>query len=223
MHCWQTAVAGLCEAGRAITGRIPLTSTDTLRLWLIAKSPATAAARTEPTVTLPLEEHIEAIYRYALRLTRRPDAAEDVTQETLLRGWRNQKKLRDPRAARLWLLRIASNVSTDHLRKSKFKVLTLESEPPCPRLLPMQSCDERESVRLALAAMDQLPPRQRHVLYLVTCEELSHDEVADVLGISLAAVKSNLSLARKEMRWRLKDVYESVCARPASEVIDHDK
>jgi DNA-directed RNA polymerase specialized sigma24 family protein len=61
------------------------------------------------------------------------------------------------------------------------------------------------------------------VLYLISCEELSQSEVADVLGISLAAVKANLSLARKEMRLRLKDVYESVCARPACEPNIHEK
>jgi RNA polymerase sigma-70 factor (ECF subfamily) len=81
--------------------------------------------------------------------------------------------------------------------------------------LPGEASDDRESVRLALAAMDELPPRQRQVLYLVTCEELSHDEVGEVLGISVAAVKSNLSLARREMRRRLKDVYEAVCGRHA--------
>lgn len=200
-----------------------MTSADTLRLWLIAKSPATAAARTEPTVTLTLEEHIEAVYRYARRLTGRPELAEDVTQETLLRGWRKRHKLHDPRAARLWLLRIATNVWNDHLRKSRVKVHSLECEPPSPGRLPSEVIDERESVRLALAAMDKLPPRQRQVLYLASCEQLSHDEVAHVLGISGAAVKSNLSLARKEMRLRLKDVYESICARPACETTDHDK
>jgi RNA polymerase sigma-70 factor (ECF subfamily) len=174
-------------------------------------------------VTLPLEQHVEAVYRYALRLTRRPDLAEDVTQEALLRGWRNRRKLRDPRAARLWLLRIATNVWTDHLRKSKTQPNSLAVDPPCPRQLPARACDERESVRLALTAMDDLPARQRHVLYLVTCEQLSHDDVANVLGISLAAVKSNLSLARREMRRRLKDVYESVCARPACKASDHDE
>jgi RNA polymerase sigma-70 factor (ECF subfamily) len=200
-----------------------LTSADTLRLWLIAKSTATAAARTEPPVTLPLEEHVEAVYRYALRLTRRPDLAEDVTQETLLRGWRNQYKLREPRAARLWLLRIVTNIWTDHLRKSNAQPNRLAVDPPCPRPLPTQACEHRENVRLALAAMDELPPRQRHVLYLITCEQLSHGEVAKVLGISLAAVKSNLSFARKEMRLRLKDVYESVCTRPIADTTNHDK
>jgi RNA polymerase sigma factor (sigma-70 family) len=68
---------------------------------------------------------------------------------------------------------------------------------------------------MVFAAMDELPPRQRQVLYLISCEQLSHSEVADVLEIGLAAVKSNLSLARREMRRKLRDVYEAVCARPA--------
>lgn len=204
-----------------------MTSADSLRLWLVARpdddrdsvarpeQPANAAARTQPTVTLPLEQHVETVYRYALRLAARPDLAEDLTQETLLRGWRNQSKLREPRAARLWLLRIATNIWTDHLRKARFQPRSLECEPPCPRSRPADAIDQRESVRLALAAMDELPPRQRQVLYLVTCEQLSHAEVADVLGIGMPAVKSNLSLARKEMRLRLKNVYKEVCGRPA--------
>jgi RNA polymerase sigma-70 factor (ECF subfamily) len=207
-----------------------LTSGDSVRLWLVAKSvddgiavdrPAgKAAARTEPTVTPTLEQHVETVYRYALRLAGRTDLAEDITQETLLRGWRRRSALREPRAARLWLLRIATNVWTDHLRKSKFRPQTLEAEPTCPRRLPIDACDDREHVRLALAAMGSLPPRQRQVLHLITCEQLSHSEVANILGIGLPAVKSNLSLARKEMRARLKGVYESVCARPPCGAIE---
>jgi RNA polymerase sigma-70 factor, ECF subfamily len=204
-----------------------LTSADALRLWILAKpaepeAPANAAARTEPTVTLPLEQHVETVYRYALRLAGRRDLAEDIAQETVLRGWRSQNRLREPRTARVWLLRIATNVWNDHLRNTRFQPRSLEAEPPCPRRLPGEASDERENVRLALAAMDELPPRQRQVLYLVTCEELSHAEVANVLEIDVKAVKSNLSLARKEMRRRLKDVYESVCARPACRVNERE-
>jgi RNA polymerase sigma factor (sigma-70 family) len=90
---------------------------------------------------------------------------------------------------------------------------TLADDPPCPRVLPTAASDERENVRLALAAMDELPPRQRQVLYLITCEEMSHTETASVLEISEAAVKANLSLARKEMRRRLKPLYDEVCGR----------
>jgi RNA polymerase sigma-70 factor (ECF subfamily) len=213
-------------------GRIPLTNADQLRLNLIAGLtnspqpaadrlvPADAAARIEPTVTQPfdaIEEHVGSVYRYALRLTRRPDLAEDLTQETLLRGWRSRQKLRDDRALRVWLFRIATNLWTDQLRRGRFCPEALDTEPTCPRILPEAASDERENVRLTLAAMDELPPRQRQVLYLVTCENMAHAEVATILEINEAAVKANLSLARKEMRQKLKDIYEAVCSRQTSE------
>jgi RNA polymerase sigma-70 factor, ECF subfamily len=179
------------------------------------QKPATAAARDEPTVTLTLEQYLDTVYRYALRLTGRPDLAEDVTQETMLRAWQNQRKLRDPHLARIWLLRIATNLWNDNLRRTRYQPRSLECEPPCPRRAAAETRDAAESVRLALAAMDELPPRQRQVIYLITVEELSHAEVAEVLDINLAAVKSNLSAARKEMRRRLKEVYESVRGRAA--------
>jgi RNA polymerase sigma-70 factor (ECF subfamily) len=170
-------------------------------------------------VTLPsidaVEQHVRTVYRYALRLAGRTDVAEDLTQETMLRAWRGRDKLRDPRLAKVWLLRIATNLWTDHLRQAKFRPRALASEPPCPRPTPAVILSDQENVRLALAAMDQLPPRQRQVLFLITCEGFTHAEVAEVLEIDIASVKANLSLARREMRRRLHDVYEQVCGRPA--------
>jgi RNA polymerase sigma-70 factor (ECF subfamily) len=209
-----------------------LTSAGRQRLWLIAgqgdcrqevvvqKLQSNApTARTEANVSPSsfdaVQQHAGSVYRYALRLAGRADLAEDLAQETLLRAWRNRDKLRDPRVARVWLLRIATNVWMDHLRKARLRPRVLESEPPCPRLTAAATVRERENVERALAAMDTLPPRQRQVLYLITCEELSHAEVAEILAIDLPAVKASLSLARKEMRQRLRDVYEQVCGRRA--------
>ncbi|HEX4412437.1 MAG TPA: sigma factor, partial [Lacipirellulaceae bacterium] len=68
----------------------------------LVRSPAATAF--EPTVTPKpfdtvsfdrIEEHVGTVYRYALRLTRHADTAEDLTQETMLRGWRNKESLRD--------------------------------------------------------------------------------------------------------------------------------
>jgi RNA polymerase sigma-70 factor (ECF subfamily) len=180
---------------------------------------APAAARTKPTVTLhpfdAVEEHVATVYRYALRLAGRADMAEDLTQETLLRAWRSRGKLRDPGVARVWLLRIATNVWTDQLRKIKLRPATLKSEPACPRPIQVERLTELENVKLALAAMNQLPPRQRQVLHLATCEGLGLPEVAEILEIEVSAVKASLSLARREMRRRLSDVYDDVCGRRA--------
>src|SRR5262249_805632 len=118
---------------------------------------------------------------------------------------------------RVWLLRIATNLWTDQLRRGRFRPTALDTEPICPRPSVTVASDDRENVRMALAAMDDLPPRQRQVLYLATCENMARSDVATVLGISESAVKANLSLARKEMRQRLKEVYEQVCGRQPSE------
>jgi RNA polymerase sigma-70 factor (ECF subfamily) len=208
-----------------------LTATRSIRLWLQADPvtdrsesddrstrAASAAGRIETTVSSTfekLEAHLGTVYRYALRLTGRPDAAEDLTQETLLRAWQHRHALRDERAARLWLLRVTQNLWTDQLRRQKRRPQVLEHEPPCPRIPVAVEQDQLEAVRLALAAMDELPPRQRQVLYLVTCEELTNAEVAGVLDMPLGAVKSNLSLARKEMRRRMKTVYDAARAKRA--------
>jgi RNA polymerase sigma-70 factor, ECF subfamily len=164
-----------------------------------------------------LEAYAGMVYRYAMRLAGRAEVAEDLTQETLLRAWRHRHRLRDERATRLWLLRVTHNLWMDQLRRQKFRTSTLDAEPACRRPGPAARGDVREAVVLALAAMDELPPRQRQVIHLSTCEGLSQSEVAGVLGIPLAAVKSSLSLARKEMRRRLKDVYEEACGRRAGE------
>ena len=208
-----------------------MTHAEPIRLWLVARSEslrptaadrhgtAPAAEQIGPTVTANsfdnIEEHVGSVYRYALRLTGRTDQAEDLAQETMLRGWRGRQQLKDARVTRVWLLRIATNIWNDELRRAKLRTQTLVEDPPCPRQLPASATDDRENVSLALAAMDELPPRQRQVLYLATCEELDNGEVGAILEISDAAVKANLSLARKEMRRRLKGIYHEACGQHA--------
>jgi RNA polymerase sigma-70 factor (ECF subfamily) len=160
-----------------------------------------------------LEVHLGTVYRYALRLTGKTELAEDLAQDTLLRAWRSRAKLRDSSVTRVWLLRIATNLWTDELRRGKFQPRTLENEPRCTKRMPEIAAQTKENIDRALAAMDELPQRQKQVLYLITCEGLSHNEVSEVLGIGVAAVKSSLSLARKEMRRQLCDIYEEVCGR----------
>jgi RNA polymerase sigma-70 factor, ECF subfamily len=150
-----------------------------------------------------LEEWVPRVYRFALRLTCDPGAAEDLTQETFLRAWRQRDRLREPRAARVWLFRITANLWRDQLRRGRSPVARAEplEDTQTSKLRPPELlvC-EREELARALQALSQLPPRQREVLYLIACEEMTAADVADVLDITTESVKANLSLARKKMR-----------------------
>lgn len=156
-----------------------------------------------------LEEFVPRVYLFALRLTRSRDEAEDLTQETFLQAWRHRARLRDPRAARAWLFSIAVNLWRSRLRRKgrSEQAAELPDEPgPRPANLPEEDLVAQEDVRRVREAIDALPARQREVVYLHACEALPLREIAGVLGISLEAVRSSLSLARKRLRRQLKDL-----------------
>jgi RNA polymerase sigma-70 factor, ECF subfamily len=149
-----------------------------------------------------LETHIPGVYRFLLRLSGDSDRAEDLTQETLLKAWKNRGQLRNAGSARVWLFRIAVNVWRDQVRRNKHRP-GLEScleEPLDKHPPPGEKLADREEIVEVLKAVEQLPPRQREVLHLSAVEEMSVSEIAEVLGISTNAVKVHLSEARKKMR-----------------------
>jgi RNA polymerase sigma-70 factor (ECF subfamily) len=156
-----------------------------------------------------VDEYLPRVYRFALRLTGSRQEAEDLTQETFLRAWRRRGHLRDPDRARVWLFTIAKNLWNDRLRRKGRRptlVEPLEEDPPSTAAAPDHDVMVREDLRRVLEAMDSLPARQREVLYLRACEELSLSEIAAVLGISSEAAKASLCEARKRLRQRFSEI-----------------
>lgn len=161
-----------------------------------------------------LEEWAPRVYRFALRLCNDPHIAEDLAQETFLRAWRHRGRLREEGALQVWLFRITANLWRDQLRRRRSPVARADSikdqgqmDLADPSTLPPERrLHGKEDLARALDAMNGLPPRQRHVLYLTACEGLSSAEIAEVLGITKDSVKANLSVARKKMRQELHDL-----------------
>jgi len=158
-----------------------------------------------------LDEYLDSVYRYALRLTRNTDQANDLTQDTMLRAWRKRSSLREPDKAKVWLLRIANNLWTDQLRRKVHEPQLLKQPPKSREPTVTKKIIQQENVAQAIAVLDQLPDRQRQVMHLITVEQLSQQAAAEILGISIAAVKASLSMARKQMREQLRDLYREVC------------
>lgn len=157
-----------------------------------------------------LEQHVPRVFGFAVRLTGSRHAAEDLTQETFLRAWRHGVGTQDADRTRVFLFQIAANLWRDQLRRKRLapeRAGPLDFEQPGSQTCPRQFAERQEQITLAMACLDELPARQREVLYLSACEGLAHTEIAEILECTLDAVKSNLSIARRKMRARLAETF----------------
>lgn len=139
-----------------------------------------------------------AVWRLARRLAATRADAEDLFQETFLRAWRGIRRFRGDAAISTWLTRILLNVAHDRRRRAR--PLPTAVAPPAPTGAdPADGLARRELLGRVLAAIDRLPRRQRECLLLKARGGLAVREVAEVLGIGEAAVKSHLLAARKKL------------------------
>ncbi len=119
--------------------------------------------------------------------------ASDLVQETFVRAWKGLRNFKGQAALSTWLYRIAVNVSLNRVSGKKAETETLdldrfvdtEAELPGARLMREERAD---AVRRAIG---ELPKKQRTTLILRTYHEMSHQEIAEILGSSVGAVKAN--------------------------------
>jgi RNA polymerase sigma-70 factor (ECF subfamily) len=145
---------------------------------------------------LIVERHRRPVYMLCYRFVSNHEDASDLSQDVFLRAYRGLRSFRGQSSLATWLYRIGVNVCLNRVSaKTALGKLTepmderqfidVHAESPSERMLK----DERGArVRAAIA---QLPRKQRATLILRTYHEMSHQEIADVLGSSVGAVKAN--------------------------------
>lgn len=158
-----------------------------------------------------LVRHQRKVYRFGLRMCRDPEDAQDVVQETLLAVARTVKDFRGASSVSTWLYTIARSFCIKKRRRSKFapaEEASLDAREPGAEALqvadPARTPDEALAGRQIEAALEQaiggLDPMYREVLVLRDVEGLTAPEVAEVMGLSVEAVKSRLHRARVAVR-----------------------
>ena len=158
-----------------------------------------------------LLEHQKNVYNLCYRMAGNPDDAMDLSQETFLRAWRCLDQYQFASAFSTWLYRLCSNICIDFLRRRRRQQtvpLTFEDADgeeqtyavPDAQPLPEEQVELELTRETLAAAMAQLLPEHRAVLQLRVVNEMSYEQIADVLDIQIGTVKSRLSRARNQLK-----------------------
>ncbi len=152
---------------------------------------------------------VEATHRdtftLAVRLTGNEEDARDVTQEAYLRAYRGLERFRGDARFSTWMYRITANCAATYLgRRNRHRhdplpevAEVIDLRPDADPQLRSDAADLRDRL---LVALDELPPKLRAVVVLRDVYELSHDAIAEELGISTTAAKVRLHRARHKLR-----------------------
>ena len=145
-----------------------------------------------------VREHGRSMFRAARALLDSDAAAEDAVGEAVLLAWQSFPRLRDPSAAKSWLLRICVNCACGQRRKTGREV-ALEG-------LEERAAPEKDGeVSYLCDAVRALPEDQRLAVLLYYYEDMPVAEIARTLGIAQGTVKSRLSRGRDRLRQMLRE------------------
>ncbi len=195
-------------------------------------TPFMLSASKEEVFRTDLEPHRRAITLHCYRMLGSFQDAEEIAQESLLRGWQRLEELRSSGATKAWLYRIATNACLDRLKGRRRRALPDQVAPPAdperplglpahqepwvepapdalldvpddPRRRPDARASARESISLAfITALQLLPPKQRAALLLVDVLGWRPREAADLLKTTEVSVNSLLQRARNKLETR---------------------
>jgi len=175
---------------------------------------ARAAAGDERAFRSLFDQHHEALFRFAYRLTGSTDAAEDITQDCFLRLIEQARFDPARGTLRQYLYGTVRNLARQRWQAADREISWDDESEDDSRPLPdaMIAAEVSDAVQ---AALDLLPPLQREAIVLFEFEELSLEEIAAVAGADVGTVKSRLHRARERLR-RLLAEYRTPVRKGAS-------
>ncbi len=165
-----------------------------------------------------LDRYGDAVVTFCYAFLRNRESAEDIGQETFLRVYRSAARYKPLAKFTTWLYRIAANLCINELKKGKLRRAISLDEPAgsdadgtriveriaSDARLPLTEAELREAHTLVEKAIERLPEDQRATIVLVEHHNLSYREIADVLGVTVSAIKMRVKRARETLRDMLR-------------------
>lgn len=152
------------------------------------------------------------LYRFALRITGSVHEAEDVVQDVLTKAWKmseTPESAAEIRNWEAWCMTLTHHRSLDRNRfRNVRRTSDLDAVPETGSEHQTASLESQDMIDQVKKLMQELPEKHRLVMHLRDIEEMSYDEIAETLGITLDQVKTNLHRARKAIREQMITLYK---------------
>ncbi len=143
------------------------------------------------------------VFNLCYRMLIDPYEAEDAAQETFLRAFNNLRQYDNQRSFLTWLLSIAAHYCIDQIRKRRMNLLSLDDavylDPPDTAPGPESTLSMGEEQKKVRMLLEKLSPQDRAAVIMLYWYDLSYDEIAEALSMTVSAVKSRLHRARQVM------------------------
>ena len=164
-----------------------------------------AARRDSASFAELVSRYYKPVYRVVWRMMNGNAETEDVAQEAFVKLWANPAQIREAKALKGWLMRVASNLAVDRLRRKQHADIEAVGEIADPRQRTDASLDGKVASRRVDQAIARLPERQRLAVTLVYFEGMTNIVAAQVMEISVDAVESLLARGRRTLKEALAD------------------
>jgi RNA polymerase sigma-70 factor (ECF subfamily) len=154
-----------------------------------------------------MEAYGDDVWRYACFITKRRDAADDITQDVFWKAYRHRFAFRGECSVKTWLLGITRRTAINYLRSAFVRKVTLFGlfSPQGTSRSAESVMMDRQAERSLWETVLGLPAKYREVLVLDAHYELSNNEIAELLDLSEGTVKSRLHRARAKVERKLKE------------------
>lgn len=154
----------------------------------------------EKRLTQLMEQYQEPVYWFIRRRVVNHDDAADILQEVFIRVYKSLGKLRDEKAVKSWIFRIASN-ETNRFLESRGNSSTVELTPELEsQLMEAEYVDyDNDGAIKFQKALMELSDRQREVFDLRYYQEMSYEEIAEILGSNVGTMKTTYHIAKQKI------------------------
>lgn len=152
-----------------------------------------------------IEKYKNPLYGMILRMTKNAHDAEDLAQEVFIKVYEQLHKYEETGSFSSWFYRVATNHCMDHFRKKRFVSTEIEERSIIDKQHPELIYLEKEKHHALEKLIATLPEDEQLIILLRYQQELSYQEISEVMQLSMASIRNKLHRAKRKMRRKMNE------------------